>query len=225
MMKTAMAAMTAMMVLGGTATASVPTGPGLVKAQGLVTAQGVVRHFTLTPMGWIAGLQLSDGTQVFAPPFMSTQIAYAVKLGDQVRVQGRKMGKVLRAVRIEDATSHQTVALPLGKMRQGRTVTQVQGQVASVIDGPHDRHFGLMLTNGTELALPPSAFAQAALVPLAKPGATLVAHGVERTSALGTVIKVQMIGATASAMTTVNWPHWRHGGHKAKRRAPASSAQ
>lgn len=186
-------------------------------ARGLVTAHGTVSHFTLTPFGSIVGLQLSNGAQVLAPPFMSTQIAYAVKLGDQVTVQGVSMGPVLRAVQISDATSHQTVTLPRKPFHHhhhhhgaGASVT---GTVASVINGPRDRHFGVMLTNGTELALPPTAFSVAAVASVVKPGARVMARGAETASALGTVLKVKEIGADSSHLTMVTWPHWHHWHH------------
>jgi hypothetical protein len=182
-----------------------------------VSVTGTVQHFTLTPFGAIVGLQLSNGAQVLAPPFMSTQIAYAVKLGDQVTVQGVSMGAVTRALRITDATSHQSVTLPKRPFRHhGAAAATVQGTVVSLINGPRMRHFGVMLNNGTQLALPPAAFDDAALRGLLKPGAQLVASGAEQASALGTVLKVQEVGADSSHLTAVTWPHWHHrhgGGH------------
>jgi hypothetical protein len=198
-------------------------GPMMGKPVGKpVSISGTVRHFTLSPFGAIVGLQLSNGAQVLAPPFMSTQIAYAVKLGDQVMVQGVTMGTVTRALRITDATSHQSVTLPKRPFRHhGATAAIVQGTVASLIDGPRMKHFGVMLSNGTELALPPTAFADAALSGLLKPGAQLVASGAEHTSALGTVLKVNKLGADSNHLTMVAWPHWHHG-HAWQRPKPAA---
>lgn len=177
-----------------------------------VSVTGTVQHFTLTPFGAIVGLQLSNGAQVLAPPFMSTQIAYAVKLGDQVTVQGVAMGAVTRALRITDATSHQSVTLPKRPFRHhGAAAATVQGTVVSLINGPRMMHFGVMLKNGTQLALPPAAFDDAALRGLLKPGAQLVASGAEHASALGTVLKVQQLGADSSHLTAVTWPHGHHG--------------
>jgi hypothetical protein len=190
----------------------------------MMTASGTVSHFTLTPFGSIFGLQLSSGAQVLAPPFMSTQIAYAVKLGDQVTVQGVSMGPVLRAVQITDATSHQTVTLPRKPFHHHGAGATVAGKVASVINGPRDRHFGVMLTNGTELALPPKAFSVAAVANVLKPGASVMARGAETTSALGTVLKVKEIGADSNHLTNVTWPHWRHW-HHPKPNAKPTSAQ
>jgi len=47
-----------------------------------------VQQFTLTPRGDIDGLILTDGTEVETPPHLSTQIAYAIRPGDMVTIQG-----------------------------------------------------------------------------------------------------------------------------------------
>jgi hypothetical protein len=52
--------------------------------------KGKVQLFTLTPRGDIDGMILTDGTEVKTPPHLSSEIAYAVKLGDAVTIHGLK---------------------------------------------------------------------------------------------------------------------------------------
>jgi len=68
-----------------------PPAPGAAPVydpQQLPIQRGQVQQFTLTPRGDIDGLILTDGTEVETPPHLSTQIAYAIRPGDMVTIQG-----------------------------------------------------------------------------------------------------------------------------------------
>ena len=52
--------------------------------------KGKVAQYSLTPRGEVDGLILADGTEVHVPPFVSTQLVFAVKPGDAVTIHGVK---------------------------------------------------------------------------------------------------------------------------------------
>jgi len=60
----------------------------------LPEARGTVQRFTLTPIGELDGVILTDGTQVHMPPHLTTQLASAVRVGDMVTVRGYRSPSV-----------------------------------------------------------------------------------------------------------------------------------
>src|SRR5580658_7906225 len=52
--------------------------------------QGTVAEYSLTPRGDVDGLILADGTEVYLPPHLGTQLVFAVKPGDAVTIHGLK---------------------------------------------------------------------------------------------------------------------------------------
>jgi len=72
---------------------------------------GVVRRFTLTPRGDIDGFIFAAGGEVKTPPHLSTEIAYAIRIGDSVTVHGLKAAALplIQAASVTDAASGTTV--------------------------------------------------------------------------------------------------------------------
>jgi hypothetical protein len=83
----------------------------LFDPQQLPTYKGQVQLFTLTPRGDIDGMILADGTEVKTPPHLSTQIAFAVKLGDAVTIHGLKAAALplVQALSVTDDATGKTV--------------------------------------------------------------------------------------------------------------------
>jgi hypothetical protein len=79
----------------------------LYDPQQLPVQGGQVQQLTLTPRGDIDGLILTDGTEVKTPPHLSTQIAFAIKPGDNVTIHGLHAA-VLPLVRALSITDEQT---------------------------------------------------------------------------------------------------------------------
>jgi hypothetical protein len=83
----------------------------LFDPQQLPTYKGQVQLFTLTPRGDIDGMILADGTEVKTPPHLSTQIAFAVKLGDAVTIHGLKAAALplVQAMSVTDDATGKSV--------------------------------------------------------------------------------------------------------------------
>jgi hypothetical protein len=77
----------------------------------LLETRGTVQRFTLTPIGELDGVILTDGTEVHLPPHLTTQLASAVRIGDTVAVQGYRSPSVSLVVAssITDTNTGQTV--------------------------------------------------------------------------------------------------------------------
>lgn len=191
----------------------------------LPTYTGRVQQFTLTPRGDIDGLILADGTEVKTPPHLSTSIAYSVRPGDTVSVHGLRAAALplIQAVSITDQATGRTVidtgppappapppppgppplpaiAAPAVTTSPLPGLVEAQGRVRMPLHGPQGEVNGALLEDGTVLRLPPpAAMTFAALL---QTGQTIVAEGVEWTSALGKVMEVRQIGPSR---TQLNW--------------------
>jgi len=178
---------------------------------------GTVKHFTITPRGTIDGVILSNGTDVMFPPYMSTQIAYAVKLGDSVTIHGLKAANepVVQGVSITDGSHTVTDNGPppgFGPGRHGApTRMMVKGTIAQYLYGPNGEKNGVLLDNGTALHMPPPAIAKSSIAKLLKTGDTIAVVGVGTTNSLGSVVMVQQIGSDFKDLTRIAMPRPPHG--------------
>jgi hypothetical protein len=74
-----------------------PVGPAAQAAWGQLTdIQGTVKAFTLTPVGDIEGMILTDGAEVHVPPHLTPQVAAAVRPGESVVVRGWRDGTTVK---------------------------------------------------------------------------------------------------------------------------------
>ncbi|MGC9271048.1 hypothetical protein [Acidiphilium sp.] len=199
--------------------------PPATGANALPRYSGTVKHFTITPRGAIDGVILSNGTDVMFPPYLSTQIAYAVKRGDDVIIHGLKAANepVVQGVSITDGSHTVTDDGPpagFGPHHRGAPKRMmVQGKVAQYLYGPNGMKNGVLLADGTALHMPPPAIAKASVAALLKPGDSIAAVGFGTTNALGSVMMVQQIGTDFKDLTRIAMPHppfgwhhgWRHG--------------
>jgi len=181
--------------------------------------RGTVQHFTLTPIGEIDGVILTDGTEVHVPPHLTAQMASAVRVGDMVSVQGyRSPGALLvAATSITDTNTGQTVVdngppspgsrpppPPPGVPAAGAQQASVQAKVQRSLHGPAGDVNGALLDDGTIVRLPPpSAYQVASLL---SPGQVLAVQGWELTTAYGRVVDAQAVGASLGQLTQVAPP-------------------
>ncbi|MCF3948467.1 hypothetical protein AiwAL_00230 [Acidiphilium sp. AL] len=200
-------------------TAATLLGAGAVNAAGtkvsaLPSYSGTLEHFTITPRGSIDGVILSDGTDAVFPPYLSTQIAYAAKLGDKVTIHGLKVAgeKVVQGVSITDNATNRTVT-DNGKLGVVRRM-MAQGKIAQYLYGPDGRKNGVLLDDGTALHMPPPDLAKPPVAAMLKPGTSIAAVGFGTANALGKMILVRQIGPDFKDLTRIAPPHpphgWRH---------------
>ena len=201
--------------------------------------RGVVQQFTLTPRGDIDGLILIDGTEVKTAPHLSTQIAYAVRLGDSVTIHGLRAAALplVKAVSIVDDQTGRTIvdngppgpgpgrrpppdAGPHG-LEPG--LAEMRGRVRMTLHGPEGDVDGALLDGGATLRLPPREAARFA--DLLQPGKTLAVAGRENKIAIGAVIDAREIGPTTDQMAPVGGPPDRGRGPDAPPPPPRSSSQ
>ena len=196
----------------GTAYAQVPSPPAPPGAN----LNGTVRMFTLTPRGDVDGVILDNGTEVHTPPHLSPLMTAAVRPGDQVRVQGWSSATpgVVAATAVTDTRDGQNVVdqgppppgtmpppPPPGVPTPGVQSGSAQGQVQQVLHGPTGDVNGALLTDGTQLRMPPPAAYQVAA--MLQPGQTVAAQGYVLSTPYGRVMDVQALGPSLDRLVQV----------------------
>jgi hypothetical protein len=163
---------------------------------------GTVKAFTMTPVGDLEGMILTDGTEIHVPPHLSTQLAAAVRQGEAVRVRGWRTGvpNFIVATSLTGQRGQSVVdqgppppgtmppPLPPGQPAPGAQQATVQGRVLQVLHGPRGDMNGAFLDDGTILKLPPPAAWQASSV--LQPGLSVTAQGWALSNSYGRVIDV-----------------------------------
>ena len=210
----------------------------LYDPQQLPTHRGKVQQFTLTPRGDIDGLILADGTEVKTPPHLSTQMAFAIKPGDNVTIHGLHAAALplVQAVSITNDATGQTIT-DNGPPHPGRKqnkhappppppppesapdadgplpgLTELQGRVRMPLHGPRGDINGVLLEDGTVVRLPPPEVYR--FTSLLQPGQTVVVTGEQTVTALGKVIEARQIGASRDQLSAVTRPGQPHPGKK-----------
>ncbi len=173
----------------------------------LPTIKGNVASFTLTPRGEVDGFLLTDGTEVHVPPMVSTALVAAVHKGDAVTIHGLRARAIpmVAAASVTDEVTHQTVTVwGHGMFGRGKTPTTVSGTIKEVLHTPHGDANGALLTDGTEVRMPPPAAAK--LGALLAPGKTLAVRGAMVKNALGTLVLARAAGPDAAHLTPIARP-------------------
>jgi hypothetical protein len=194
-----------------------PAGPAFAQQQ-LVTMNGIVQRFTLTPRGDLDGLILGDGTEteVHVPPHLSAELAAAVRPGDAVTISGYRSPTfaLFIASSVTNTATNKTVVdrgppppgfapppPPPGMPAPGAHNASVQGRVQTLLHGPAGDVNGALLDNGTILRMPPHVAYQ--LASLLAPGQSIAAQGWQLDTAYGRVVEVQTIGASAAQLSPI----------------------
>lgn len=193
--------------IGGGATAYSQARDSMWDSSQLPESRGTVKQYTLTPRGDVDGVILTDGTEVKLPPHLSAQTVYAIRPGDEVSVRGLRA----RALPLVDAASITNIAT--GKRvvdngppdRPGANDGQViSGRIAALLHGKRGEVNGALLDDGTTLRLPPPEAER--LQDQLRQGQTVSARGDILDTALGKVVDVRAIGASAEQMTELRGP-------------------
>ncbi len=176
--------------------------------------KGKVAQYSLTPMGEVDGLILADGTEVHVPPFVSTQLVFAVKPGDAVTIHGVKaqaIPMVMARSIANDATGAVVLVVPPrgghGRMMGGGAALEAEGKIAAVLHSPRGEANGVRLEDGTLVRLPPPEVKR--LAETLAVGKTIAVRGEGYAGPMGRVIAARQIGADKATMKDVDGP--RHG--------------
>ncbi len=219
------ALLAATLIAGAAGAAAVAqTAPTYDPAQ-LPATKGRVAQYSLTPRGDVDGLILDDGTEVHLPPHLGTQLAFAVKPGDQVTIRGLHARDVpmVQAMQITNDANNQSVTDtgpggPRGPRGPGpgpradsaRQPLEGQGAIKAQLHGPRGDLNGVLLADGTIVRLPPPE-AQRMATTLAV-GQTVFVRGDGVANGLGRVIAARAIGPNAQQVTEIARPPMRHDG-------------
>jgi hypothetical protein len=191
-----------------------PPAPPAGNSNQLLETRGTVQRFTLTPIGELDGLILTDDTEVHLPPHLTTQLASAVRIGDTVAVQGYRSPSVSLVVAssITDTNTGQTVVdngppppgfrqppPPPGMPAPGAQQASVQGKVQRPLYGPAGDVNGALLEDGTTVRIGPREAYQVAS--LLTPGQILTVQGWALTTSYGRVIDAQAVGLSPNQLT------------------------
>jgi hypothetical protein len=207
--------------VGGLAYAQ-PNQPIYDPAQ-LPETQGKVAQYSLTPRGEADGLILDDGTEVYFPPHLSSELVFAVRPGDTVTIHGLKARvlPVVLAMSITNDATHQTVIAQglHGPAEPTQPMAEVTGQIKEALHSPRGEVNGVLLTDGTEVRLPPPDAQK--LGDILAAGKQLVVRGSEVSGPLGKLVMAREIGPDASTLTKIAgpgpfggpWERMMHGGH------------
>jgi hypothetical protein len=200
----------------GAAAAYCETPSAMWDASQLPETRGTVKQYTLTPRGDVDGLILNDGTEVKLPPHLTAQVVFAIHPGDAVSVRGLHA----RAIALVDASTVTNTATgksvvdngpPDGPARQGAEQS-LSGRIAALLHGKRGEVNGALLDDGTQLRLPPPEAER--LSDQFRPGQTVSVRGDVLDTALGRVMDVRAIGASADQLTEIDGP-------RAPRRPPS----
>lgn len=180
-----------------------PGGPAALGQQ--VDLQGTVRVFTMTPVGDLEGMVLTDGTEIHVPPHLSAQLAAAVRPGETVRVLGWRTS-VPNFVIATGLTGQRGQSVvdqgppppgrrppppPPGLAAPGAQQSTVRGRVQQALHGPAGDVNGVLLEDGTILKLGPAAAWQASTT--LQPGQPVTAQGWVISNGYGRAMEVQSI--------------------------------
>jgi hypothetical protein len=183
-------------------------GPAALGQQ--VDLQGTVRVFTMTPVGDLEGLVLTDGNEIHVPPHLSAQLAAAVHPGETVRVLGWRTN-VPNFVVATGLTGQRGQSVvdqgppppgmrppppPPGQPALGAQQSTIRGRIQQALHGPAGDVNGALLEDGTILKLGPPVAWQASTT--LEPGQSVTAQGWIISNAFGRVMDVQSVGSDTS---------------------------
>jgi len=171
----------------------------------LPTLKGKVVQYLPTARGDVDGLLLADGTEVQVGPFVSSQLVFAVKPGDNVTIHGLKARALpmIAAVSITNDATGVTVVGGSPRLAPPPQV-DVQGQVKAALHDPRGEVNGVLLDDGTVVRLPPPDARK--LGDLLTEGKQVVVHGFGYSGPLGKAVAAREIGPDAAHLTKIAPP-------------------
>ena len=185
--------------------------PSLIDEQ-LPHVTSSVERFLINPDGNADGMILLNGVEVYFAPYLSNAVLTAVEVGDRITIYGvLPMAEPLIVAAVIEAANGARIedcGLPTRKLpdmegkhriKQRECCTlQVEALVRRVLHGPTGEIRGVLLDDGTTVALP---FHQDEdLSELLNPASWLTVRGAGLVTEIGTAIKADGIGRSAEAM-------------------------
>jgi hypothetical protein len=176
-----------------------------------VDVTGTIKAFTLTPIGEIEGMILTNGTEIHVPPHLTEQVVSAVHPGEAVAVRGWNTGvpNFVVATAVTGQRGQSVVDQgppppgmrppppPPGQPAPGAQMATVRGRILQILHGPRSDANGALLDDGTTLKFPPpTAWPTASLL---RPGQAVVAQGWSLSNSYGRVVDVQSIASAQQA--------------------------
>ncbi|MEW6491485.1 MAG: hypothetical protein AB1589_02885 [Cyanobacteriota bacterium] len=148
---------------------------------------GEVKHYLLTPQGFVEGLILSNGLQVKFPPHMGESVVKSIKIGDRINVMGNpgtrnQLGQEVAAYFITNSRTGRRVvdeppvSPPIPPANMGYSNLSVAGAAATWVVGQKGEINGIILTDGSQVRFSPDRIGSQ-LSNLAKPGVRVQAQG------------------------------------------------
>src|SRR4051794_2879614 len=152
-------------LLATTALAQMPPPPAPTSYGQQADIQGIVKAFTMTPVGDLEGMILTDGTEIHVPPHLSMQLAAAVHQSEAVRVRGWRTNvpNFIVATALTGQRGQSVVDQgppppgmmppppPPGQPAPGAQQATVRGRVQQILHGPAGDVNGAFLEDGTIL--------------------------------------------------------------------------
>jgi hypothetical protein len=171
-----------------------------------------VERFLVNPDGDADGMILLNGVEVYFSPYLSSAVLTAVQVGDRVTVYGElPMAEPMIAAAIIETTDGERIedcgpatwrlsAMDVERRHQQRERSwlEVEALVRRILHGPTGEVRGILLDDGTTVALP--IHQGQGLSELLSPASWLTVRGVGLTTAIGTAIEADEIGRSAEAM-------------------------
>jgi hypothetical protein len=167
-----------------------------------------VERFLVNPDGDADGMILFNGVEVYFAPYLSNAVLTAVHVGDRITVYGvLPMAEPMIVAAIIEATNGARIedyGLPTsGAERERRlkgperSLFQVEALVRRTLHGPHGELRGVLLDDGTTVALRMNGedFGQ-----LLSPASWLSVRGAGLVTQMGTAIQADEIGELGGAM-------------------------
>jgi hypothetical protein len=200
-------------LLSTTALAQMPPPPRPASYGQQADIQGTVKAFTMTPVGDLEGMILTDGTEIHVPPHLSTQLAAAVHPSETVRVRGWRtsvpnfvVATALTGQRGQSVVDQGPPAPgmrppppPPGQSATGAQQATVHGRVQQLLHGPAGDVNGAFLDDGTILKLPPPTAWQASS--LLQQGQPITAQGWALSNSYGRVVDVQSVSSDSTQVS------------------------
>ena len=200
-------------LLATTALAQMPPSPAPTSYGQQADIQGIVKAFTMTPVGDLEGMILTDGTEIHVPPHLSMQLAAAVHQSEAVRVRGWRTNvpNFIVATALTGQRGQSVVDQgppppgmmppppPPGQPAPGAQQATVRGRVQQILHGPAGDVNGAFLEDGTILKLPPPMAWQASSV--LQQGQSITAHGWALSNSYGRVVDVQSVSGDTTQMS------------------------
>jgi hypothetical protein len=183
---------------------SPPPAPApMATQQQSVVETGMLSRFVINPEGDVDGFLLADGSLVYFPPHMSSQLVSVVHQGDTVRTAGFRdgAGNVTAQQITNERTSQQVVDQPppVDALRAPPTLRwaglvklNVKGTVARVTTAPRGEPDGVMLSDGTIVKIPPPVAQQ--FSSLLRPDVVVAAVGYGTRNRYGEALQATAFG-------------------------------